>query len=83
MIFINETKMDTKRHQDEVESWVLMHQDEALVETSKRTYGSPNSESGYRSYGTRKFAYLGKTGLTGFGDRSDRFWLLCSTRSPV
>ena len=31
--FINETKMDTKRHQDEVKSWVLMHQDEALVET--------------------------------------------------
>jgi len=50
---------------------------------SKRTYGSPNSESGYRSYGARKFAYLCKTGLTGYGDRSDRFWLLCSTRSPV
>ena len=33
MIFINETKMGTKRHQDEVKSWVLMHQDEALVET--------------------------------------------------
>ena len=31
--FINETKMGTKRHQDEVKSWVLMHQDEALVET--------------------------------------------------
>ena len=31
--FMNETKMGTKRHQDEVKSWVLMHQDEALVET--------------------------------------------------
>ena len=31
--FINETKMGTKRHQDEVKSWVLMHQDEALIET--------------------------------------------------
>ena len=31
--FINETKMGTKRHQDKVKSWVLMHQDEALVET--------------------------------------------------
>ena len=31
--FINETKMGTKRHQDEVKSWVLMHQGEALVET--------------------------------------------------
>jgi hypothetical protein len=31
--FINETKMDTKRHQDEVKSWILMHQDEVLVET--------------------------------------------------
>ena len=30
--FINETKMGTKRHQDEVKSWVLMHQDKALVE---------------------------------------------------
>ena len=29
---INETKMDTKRHQDEVKSWVLMYQDKALVE---------------------------------------------------
>ena len=28
--FINETKMGTKRHQDEVKPWVLMHQDEAL-----------------------------------------------------
>ena len=33
MIFFNETKMATKRHQDEVKSWVLMHQDEALIET--------------------------------------------------
>ena len=33
--FINETKMGTKRNQDEVKSWVLMHQDEALVETIK------------------------------------------------
>ena len=33
MIFINEIKMGTKGHQDEVKSWVLMHQDEALVET--------------------------------------------------
>ena len=33
--FINETNMGTKRHQDEVKSWVLMHQDEALVETIK------------------------------------------------
>ena len=33
--FINETKMGTKRHQDEVKSWVLMNQDEALVETIK------------------------------------------------
>ena len=49
---------------------------------SKQTYGSPNSESGCRSYGARKFAYLGKTSLTGFGNRSDRFWLLCSARSP-
>ena len=31
--FINETKMVTKRHQDEVKSWVLMHQDKALVDT--------------------------------------------------
>ena len=31
--FINETKMGTKRHQDEFKSWVLIHQDEALVET--------------------------------------------------
>ena len=31
--FINQTNMATKRHQDEVKSWVLMHQDEALVET--------------------------------------------------
>ena len=31
--FINETKMGTKRNQDEVKSCVLMHQDEALVET--------------------------------------------------
>jgi len=31
--FIHETKMGTKRHQDEVKSLVLMHQDEALVET--------------------------------------------------
>ena len=30
---INETKIGTKRHQDDVKSWVLMHQDEALVET--------------------------------------------------
>jgi hypothetical protein len=64
--FINETKMGTKSHQDEVKSWVLMHQDEASRQ-SKRTYGSPNSESGCTSYGARKFAYLGKTGLTGFG----------------
>jgi len=78
--FINETKMGTKRHQDEVKSWVLMHQDEALIETIERTYGSPNSEFGCRSYGARKLAYLGKTGLTGFGCcaargvRSDRIW---------
>ena len=31
--FINEIKMGTKRHQDEVKSWVLMHQYKALVET--------------------------------------------------
>ena len=31
--FMNETKMGTKRHQDEVKSWVLVHQDEALVES--------------------------------------------------
>ena len=31
--FINKTKIGTKKHQDEVKSWVLMHQDEALVET--------------------------------------------------
>ena len=30
--FINEINMGTKRHQDEVKSCVLMHQDEALVE---------------------------------------------------
>jgi len=33
--FINETKMGTKSHQDEVKSWVLIHQDEALVEMIK------------------------------------------------
>jgi len=33
--FINEIKMGTKRHQYEVKSWVLMHQDEALVEMIK------------------------------------------------
>ena len=31
--FINEIKIGTKRHQDEVKSWVLIHQDEALIET--------------------------------------------------
>jgi len=31
--FINETKMGTKSHQDEVKSWVLMDQEESLVET--------------------------------------------------
>ena len=30
--FINETKMDTKMDQDEVKSWIWMHQNEALVE---------------------------------------------------
>ena len=48
--FINETKMGTKRHQDEVKSWVLMHQDEALVETIETDIW---------------FALFGMTGMTG------------------
>ena len=50
---------------------------------SKRIYGSPNLESGPRRYSTCKFSRLGKSGLTGFGNRSDRIWLLYTVVSMV
>ena len=40
---------------------------------SKWIYGSSNLESRQRRYGTWKFPCLSKSGLTGFGHRSDRF----------
>ena len=49
----------------------------------KRIYGSPNLESGCGRYGVWKFPCLGKSGLTGLGDRSDRFWLLYTTINLV
>ena len=50
---------------------------------SKRIYESPDLESGRRRYDDRKFSYLGKSGLTELGDRSDRFWLLYTTINLV